>query len=215
NLKHGHVKSSHSANLRNARPHQPTTKHSNFLNFHDCIPLESLVILSEAKNLCTLPSPANCIDPSRQNAPLRMTRVFLIRANPWQRTQLKLSTTIAIPCPPPMHAVASPYFFFRRRNSYSSVITNRVPVAPSGCPNALAPPREHVRVPREVQRGKGNERQRNVHGMNRAREQIHASKLPEAVHHNQNHQQRRGFLGEQRRLQTHQRQPQPEAPVPI
>ena len=25
-----------------------------------------------------------------------------------------------------MHAVASPYFFFRRRNSYSSVITSRV-----------------------------------------------------------------------------------------
>jgi hypothetical protein len=29
----------------------------------------------------------------------------------------KLSTTTAIPCPPPMHAVASPYFFFRRRKS--------------------------------------------------------------------------------------------------
>ena len=34
-----------------------------------------------------------------------------------QQIALKLSTTIAIPCPPPMHAVASPYFFFRRRNS--------------------------------------------------------------------------------------------------
>src|ERR1035438_3279437 len=128
------------ANLRNARPHQPTTKHSNFLNFHDCIPLESLVILSEAKNLCTLPSPANCIDPSRQNAPLRMTRAFLIRSHPCQRTQLKLPPTIAIPCPPPIQAVANPYFFFRRRNSYSSVITSRVPVAPSGCPSAMAPP---------------------------------------------------------------------------
>ena len=31
--------------------------------------------------------------------------------------QFKLSTIIAIPCPPPMQAVASPYFFFRRRNS--------------------------------------------------------------------------------------------------
>jgi len=39
-----------------------------------------------------------------------------------------------------MQAVASPYFFFRRRNSYSNVITNRVPVAPNGCPNAIAPP---------------------------------------------------------------------------
>src|SRR5579862_5946425 len=36
-----------------------------------------------------------------------------------------LSTTIAIPCPPPMQAVASPYFFFRRCSSYSSVITSR------------------------------------------------------------------------------------------
>jgi hypothetical protein len=27
-----------------------------------------------------------------------------------------------------MQAVASPYFFFRRRNSYSSVITSRVPI---------------------------------------------------------------------------------------
>jgi hypothetical protein len=35
----------------------------------------------------------------------------------WSRLQLMLSTTIAIPCPPPMHADASPYFFFRRRNS--------------------------------------------------------------------------------------------------
>ena len=27
------------------------------------------------------------------------------------------STTMAMPCPPPMQAVAKPYFFFRRRNS--------------------------------------------------------------------------------------------------
>src|SRR6202035_1796203 len=54
--------------------------------------------------------------------------------------QFILSTIIAIPCPPPMQAVASPYFFFRRRNSYNKVITRRVPVAPSGCPNAIAPP---------------------------------------------------------------------------
>jgi len=56
-----------------------------------------------------------------------------------------LSTIIAIPCPPPMQAVASPYFFFRRRSSYSSVITSRVPVArpfsatPFVAPFCLAP----------------------------------------------------------------------------
>src|SRR5579864_6869656 len=52
----------------------------------------------------------------------------------------RFSTIVAIPCPPPMHAVARPYFALRRRNSCSSVITNRVPVAPSGCPRAIAPP---------------------------------------------------------------------------
>src|SRR5205085_2724575 len=52
----------------------------------------------------------------------------------------KLSTTTAIPCPPPMHAVARPYRFLRRRSSYNSVMISRVPVAPSGCPSAMAPP---------------------------------------------------------------------------
>jgi len=32
------------------------------------------VIVSEVKNLCNLPALANCIGPSRQRAPLRMTR---------------------------------------------------------------------------------------------------------------------------------------------
>src|SRR5205823_6879329 len=54
--------------------------------------------------------------------------------------QFKPSTTIAIPWPPPIHAVASPYFFFRRCNSYNNVITSRVPVAPNGWPSAIAPP---------------------------------------------------------------------------
>ena len=56
-----------------------------------------------------------------------------------------LSTTIAIPCPPPIQAVANPYFLCLRRNSYSSVITSRVPVAPSGCPSAIDR-REEVRA---------------------------------------------------------------------
>jgi hypothetical protein len=34
-----------------------------------------------------------------------------------KKSYWKLSTTIAIPCPPPMQAVANPYFFRRRRNS--------------------------------------------------------------------------------------------------
>src|SRR4051812_1770545 len=42
--------------------------------------------------------------------------------------QFKLSTITAMPWPPPMHAVASPNFFLRRRSSYSSVMISRVPV---------------------------------------------------------------------------------------
>ena len=45
-----------------------------------------------------------------------------------------------MPCPPPMHAAARPYLFFLRFSSYKSVMTNRVPVAPSGWPSAMAPP---------------------------------------------------------------------------
>src|SRR5271156_5134101 len=33
-FEHSHIKSRHSANLRNPRSHQPTTKNANFLNFH-------------------------------------------------------------------------------------------------------------------------------------------------------------------------------------
>ena len=47
---------------------------------------------------------------------------------------------IAMPCPPPMHADATPNFFPRRRSSSSSVSTSRAPLAPSGWPIAIAPP---------------------------------------------------------------------------
>src|SRR5262249_49374797 len=50
------------------------------------------------------------------------------------------STVSAIPCPTPMHRVASP-----RRPSSSSrrrsrLMSRRMPDAPSGCPTAIAPP---------------------------------------------------------------------------
>src|SRR5688572_1005897 len=50
------------------------------------------------------------------------------------------SMIIAIPWPPPIHADATPYFFCRRRNSSSNVSRSRAPLAPSGCPIAMAPP---------------------------------------------------------------------------
>ena len=46
----------------------------------------------------------------------------------------------AIPCPPPIHIVARPYFPLRFLNSYKSFVIIIAPVAPTGWPNAIAPP---------------------------------------------------------------------------
>src|SRR5690606_8089401 len=51
-----------------------------------------------------------------------------------------LSTSIAIPCPPPMQADAQPRRFCVSRSSRVRVRRRRVPVAPSGWPSAIAPP---------------------------------------------------------------------------
>src|SRR5215213_6136609 len=54
---------------------------------------------------------------------------------------LPLSTTIAMPCPTPMHIVARPYLTSGRRAiSCTSVVRIRAPEAPRGCPRATAPP---------------------------------------------------------------------------
>src|SRR5262249_56273682 len=50
------------------------------------------------------------------------------------------STNTAAPWRPPTHSVASPRLLPRRCSSFRSVITSRVPVAPTGCPSAMAPP---------------------------------------------------------------------------
>src|SRR5512143_312846 len=51
-----------------------------------------------------------------------------------------VSRTTAIPWPPPMQAPATPYRVPRRRISLARVSVQRVPVAASGCPSAIAPP---------------------------------------------------------------------------
>src|SRR5579864_5303259 len=51
-----------------------------------------------------------------------------------------VSTSMAIPCPPPMQAEATPAPPPRRPSSLSKVISRRVPEAPSGWPSAMAPP---------------------------------------------------------------------------
>src|SRR5690606_22741375 len=52
----------------------------------------------------------------------------------------RFSIRIAIPCPPPMQAEATPYRPPLRRSSCIKVRTRRAPVAPRGCPSAIAPP---------------------------------------------------------------------------
>ena len=52
----------------------------------------------------------------------------------------RFSTTVAIPCPTPMHIVASPCRAPRRPISCSSVVRIRAPEQPSGWPSAIAPP---------------------------------------------------------------------------
>ena len=48
------------------------------------------------------------------------------------REDHSVSTIIAMPIPPPMHSVATPYLSFLARSAYSSVVRMRAPLAPIG-----------------------------------------------------------------------------------
>src|SRR5262249_59612185 len=50
------------------------------------------------------------------------------------------STTMAMPCPPPMHSDATPRRASRAAMAWSRVTRTRAPLAPIGCPSAMAPP---------------------------------------------------------------------------
>src|SRR5580700_10723589 len=50
------------------------------------------------------------------------------------------SNMVATPIPSPVHIVTAPRWSCRRCNSSTSVPTNIAPVAPTGCPMAIAPP---------------------------------------------------------------------------
>lgn len=50
------------------------------------------------------------------------------------------SKIAAIPIPLPTHIEITPNFFFVLLNSVNKVDTCLAPVAPRGCPNAIAPP---------------------------------------------------------------------------
>lgn len=45
-----------------------------------------------------------------------------------------------MPCPPPTHMVSTPHCASRARNPLIKVVMIRAPVAPKGCPSAMAPP---------------------------------------------------------------------------
>ena len=66
------------------------------------------------------------------------------RRNPgsrWAEAQPSIrSTTVAIPCPTPMHIVARPQRPPVRRSSWLSIVIRRAPLIPSGWPSAIAPP---------------------------------------------------------------------------
>ena len=72
------------------------------------------------------PSKGHWNAPGRQGAP-----IFLRHR----------STAIAIPIPPPMHRLAMPRLKFLSSMRCSSVTSTRAPLAPIGCPSAIAPPR--------------------------------------------------------------------------
>src|SRR3546814_6007140 len=55
-------------------------------------------------------------------------------------THQSFSTTMAMPCPPPMHIVARPYLPPLRSSSYSSFTIKMAPVAPIGWPSEIPLP---------------------------------------------------------------------------
>ena len=85
--------------------------------------------------------------PNQQAAAFRRRRFTSVRADgvdrrprhrdgtakavPYVRIQ-RVSTTMAIPMPPPMHSDATPYRRFRARMAYSNVVSTRAPLAPMG-----------------------------------------------------------------------------------
>src|ERR1700730_8475075 len=52
----------------------------------------------------------------------------------------KASTAMAMPIPPPMQSDAIPKRSFLARSAWTSVVRTRAPLAPIGCPSAIAPP---------------------------------------------------------------------------
>ena len=56
------------------------------------------------------------------------------------------STMVPVPRPPPQHIVTSARCFPERSSSWMALVSRTVPVPPSGCPSAIAPPLGLTRV---------------------------------------------------------------------
>src|ERR1035437_1930745 len=65
-----------------------------------------------------------------------------ITSEPWDPRSYNCSLTNspAIPCPVPIHILVNNTFFFCLRHSLNPVTICLAPVAPKGCPKAIAPP---------------------------------------------------------------------------
>ena len=64
-------------------------------------------------------------------------KIYLKTANIYN---CSLTNNPAIPCPVPIHILVNKILFFCRLHSLSPVQICLAPVAPSGCPSAIAPP---------------------------------------------------------------------------
>src|SRR5262249_1159206 len=83
--------------------------------------------------------------PRALPAPKRAIRVAVSRLRERECVRVVIyqftrDTLRATASPPPRHNVASPRRAFRSFIAYSSVVNTRAPLAPMGCPSAIAPP---------------------------------------------------------------------------
>ena len=113
--------------LRDSRAHEAATENADCFDLHRMSPSAFLtargapppLALARGRRYAALPSGPSLGPQALAACPLSLF-------------PYTVSTIAAIPCPPPIHAVASPRFRPRRRSSSVSVSSRRVPVMPSG-----------------------------------------------------------------------------------
>src|SRR5439155_9994825 len=79
-------------------------------------------------------APFGSVHPDGDEIALALDEDVLVRHQP------RRSMMVTLAWPPPSHMVWRPHRPPVRSSSFSSVVISRAPVAPSGCPSAIAPP---------------------------------------------------------------------------